>query len=677
MNKSQSHDILAKLLATENVTVIRENVSTASFDIKNRVLRLPRWKQLTVEVEEMLILHEVGHALYTTPEVYGQLYEDGRIHLKDYANVIEDVRIEKKMKDRYPGSRKTFNTGYTELNRKDFFGIKGKDLSEALLIDKINLYYKVGYNSGVPFSAEEYVFVQKADKCVTEEDVLNLAEEIFAFSKQEKQKQKQEQQEQNVPGPCDERGEDVDADGDPTGETVETDVSDEELAPKTMDNFDDKLQDLQDRDSRTYYFEPKFEAETESPIVGYKKVLEELTSRFAPESLAYCKTKATEFKSSSTSIVNYLVKEFEMRKSASAYKRTKISRLGQLDTRKLFAYKLKDDIFKQIATVQEGKKHGMIFLLDWSGSMGSYIDETVEQVINLAMFCRKINIPFQVFAFSDGYSHSRETTTKNADGLGNMQSFSLLEFFNDKMNTRDFNQMIEMLLNTPWRHPQYNLNGTPLNDSLLYMIDYIGKFIGENQVEKMTFITLTDGESNGLSHYNYADRPFYGIKNGRTYVQENGGSATVNAKSIMRDHVTRKEYAITDKPAEQTSLLLNMIRDRYGIRSVGFYILNQTLDNIRRFVKNNKPEVERSNDIYHLSVELQSKMRREKAVVLKDIPGRDEMYLLSSTAKIEDEDIDNVTQDMNAAQISKQLTRMFTSRKGSRVVLSSFIGMAA
>jgi len=682
MNNTQSHDILAKLLATENLTVIRENVSTASFDIKNRVLRLPRWKQLTSEVEEMLILHEVGHALYTTPEVYGKLYEDGRVHLKEYANVIEDVRIEKKMKDRYPGSRKSFNIGYTELNNKDFFGVKNKDFDDVLLIDRINLYYKVGYNANVSFNAEEYVFVQKADKCVTEEDVLDLAEEIFAYSKQQIQKKKEEDRiassnefEESEDGDYEKMsGNGNDSDDD------EEEVTDKELAPQTMDNFDDKLQDLQDRESRTYYFEPKFEAETESPIVEYKKVLKELSSRlaeFSPESLALYKKKANDFKSSSTNIVNYLVKEFEMRKSASAYKRTKISRLGQLDTRKLFAYKLKDDIFKQIATVQEGKKHGMIFLLDWSGSMSRYINETLEQVINLAMFCRKINIPFQVFAFSDGYSNSRELTTKNTNGIGDMRGFSLFEFFNDKMNTREFNQMIELLLNHPYAHREYSLNGTPLNDSLLYMIDYIGKFIGKNQVEKMTFITLTDGESNNLSFYNYGNRPFFGIKNGRTYVIENGAHVTVNAKSIMRDNVTRKEYVITDKAPEQTSVLLNIIRDRYNIHCVGFYILHPRLDDIRRFVKSNMPELNRSHEIYSTTIDLQSRMRKDKSVIIKTISGRDELYLLASNNKIEDEDIDNVTQDMNATQISRQLTKMFTSRKGSRVVLSSFIGMAA
>ena len=37
---------LAKLLATENITIQHNKVSTASFDVKNRVLTLPIFKQL-------------------------------------------------------------------------------------------------------------------------------------------------------------------------------------------------------------------------------------------------------------------------------------------------------------------------------------------------------------------------------------------------------------------------------------------------------------------------------------------------------------------------------------------------------------------------------------------------------------------------------------------------------
>ena len=150
----------------------------------------------------------------------------------------------------------------------------------------------------------------------------------------------------------------------------------EELQPETNSSLEKNLEKHQDKESRTYYYDAVFERNVKSDrIVSYKDIMAQLSERYAEIGKDYIKQNAYTFKIESTNIINYLVKEFEMRKSASAYKRTKISKLGQLDTRKLFAYKLKDDIFKQIATVQQGKNHGMIFLLDWSGSMNTYMYE--------------------------------------------------------------------------------------------------------------------------------------------------------------------------------------------------------------------------------------------------------------------------------------------------------------
>lgn len=687
MKTNQSQDILAKLLATENVTVVRKNVATASFDIKNRILTLPQWKKLTTEIEEMLILHEVGHALYTTPERYGKIVYEEKKHLRGYTNIIEDVRIEKKMKERYPGSRKTFNAGYTQLNERDFFGVADRDLIDLLLIDKINLYYKAGYACGVTFTAEEYVFVQKADKCITEEDVIELAEEIYNFSKQKKLEEDEEGHEEKRRI---KRGRYGNGDDEPYDDyEMSDDISDDEyeepevdVEPETMDNFEKTLDTFQDRDSRTYYLDAEFEVVGDDPIISYKKVLDELYAKYEEDYLPVLKSRASTFKVESNNIVNYLVKEFEMRKSASAYKRTKISKLGQLDTRKLFAYRLKDDLFKQIATVQEGKKHGMIFLLDWSGSMMNYMHETVEQVVNLAMFCQKINIPYQVLAFTDGYQRNVTFPEKvvSTTGVDNMNNFSLLELFSNKMNTREFNRMLEVMLDKPWyKRNNYGLNGTPLNHSLMYMIEYIGKFIHVNNVEKMNLIVLTDGESNTLHHYDYNCKNQSGIKTGPTYVTTDDGKlAKVNCTTFIRDKVTRKEYEFTDDASQQTITLLQLLKDRYNIRTTSFFVTGTNARGIERFLKHNiDEETLKPNRRFNEALDIQTKLRRDKAAVLKNVPARDEMYIILSTNKIEDEDLANVKSDMSASQISKQLTKMFTSRKTSRVVLNSFIGVVA
>ena len=153
MNK----DLLAKLLANENLTVLQEPVKTASFDVKNRVLRLPQWKDLSNDLLDLFIGHEVGHALYTTSAFWTDELKALK-HFQGYLNVLEDVRIEKLIKRKYPGLRKPFRLGYDELKEKDFFNLKSQDLNSLLLIDRINLFYKAGVKSGVKFTQKELEF---------------------------------------------------------------------------------------------------------------------------------------------------------------------------------------------------------------------------------------------------------------------------------------------------------------------------------------------------------------------------------------------------------------------------------------------------------------------------------------------------------------------------------------
>ena len=108
---------------------------------------------------------------------------------KDFVNVLEDARIEKMMKRTYPGLRKSFFEGYRELWDQDFFGVKDSDPSDLPLIDRINLYFKG--NPGMPFSDEEKVWVTRASNTNTFEEVVALAEELYAYAKA-KQEEKED-----------------------------------------------------------------------------------------------------------------------------------------------------------------------------------------------------------------------------------------------------------------------------------------------------------------------------------------------------------------------------------------------------------------------------------------------------------------------------------------------------
>ena len=98
---------LAKLLSTENLIIEHKNVDTASFDVKRRVLTLPQWKIDSNFVYDMLVAHEVGHALFT-PDRNFKLEEEYKDVPFDYVNVVEDARIERLMKQKVCRSQQRF-----------------------------------------------------------------------------------------------------------------------------------------------------------------------------------------------------------------------------------------------------------------------------------------------------------------------------------------------------------------------------------------------------------------------------------------------------------------------------------------------------------------------------------------------------------------------------------------
>ena len=189
------HDnsILAKLLAEEDLNVVHKQVSTASFNVESRELVLPMWKDMTKDVLNMLTLHEVGHALYTPLDGMEDASKSGVPHA--VINILEDVRIEKMVQSKYPGSVRTFVTGYGELHDKNFFKVADKDLSKMFLIDRINLHFKKSQN--VPFTDDEMIFVNRAYTTKTMSDVIELGLEIMNFMEQNEEHKKPQSNEQS------------------------------------------------------------------------------------------------------------------------------------------------------------------------------------------------------------------------------------------------------------------------------------------------------------------------------------------------------------------------------------------------------------------------------------------------------------------------------------------------
>ena len=544
-NTAEIKGNLARLLATENLVVEHRKVSTASFNVDTRVLTLPIWNASN-SVYDLLVGHEVGHALYTPNIDWSEVAQVP----KDYVNVVEDARIEKLMKRKYPGLSKTFFKGYQELDNEDFFSINDEELDNISFIDRINLHCKIGAFSAMPFSDEERVMVKKVEDCETFDDVIAVCREIYAHSQKEKHvdapvnpnsgaaqgtpeqidskesKQKSESPstdgEQSVQQTDSDEGEQVEenaaAGGSAGGDTAATQRA-----------FDENLQDLvQDA---PYYRDPVYveipKMNLDNIIVDQEVLQKHIDAHFDDachnrydDPVAYVANKYNEYKKSAQKEVNYLVKEFECKKAADSHARTTTARTGVLDTAKLHTYKYNEDLFKKVSVLPDGKNHGMIFILDWSGSMSNYLQDTIKQLLSLVWFCRKVNIPFEVYAFTyewnrrflDPDEHDYDPTAveekcvKEENKFVFHKRFSLLNMLSSRANTKNFDRQCLNLFRIGYFMNMYgvttpaglDLSGTPLNETIIALHEIIPTFKQMTGVQKINTVILTDGESNNI-----------------------------------------------------------------------------------------------------------------------------------------------------------------------------------
>lgn len=752
--QNQTLDLVAKLLANENINVVRAPVATAAFDIVGRTLILPQWKEMTPSIDQMLVAHEVSHALFTSTDYHDAL--DTRLRFKRakaFLNILEDVRIEKLMKRRYPGLRKVFTAGYKELNEMDFFQIRGRDLQSAHLMDRINLYFKVGYGI-VDFTPDEKVFVTRADNLETIEETIQLTEDIHNFLKQQEEKNRELVQQAQAEAQAEEEVEDIpDADdedtehsfndlvdndyddsedeeegpeqdanttgsddaegqseeqedegesesageeGEESDETSEGNIDSTEGAtseangemedgsdedgemdnegelPTTNSAFESRVSELADTSTEYDYW--KLDTVKYDPIVPFKEVTRIIDSSFegpvGPSRLADIQN----FKRDTQNNVDYMVKEFEMRKAATAYKRAQTAKVGSLNMNKVWAYKLNDDLFKRVTTVKQGKNHGMVFLLDWSGSMQNVIGDTIDQVINLAMFCQRAGIAYQVFAFTDRYITDSAAAYQRGPGYVSkldannqrlidvsVNNFALLELFSNKMNQSDFNAMVNNL-KSKRAERVFPLNGTPLNESLVFMYDYIGKFQKMNNVEKISFITLTDGQGAGLPCW--FDNIRYNSENKR-----------INVRSFIQDTFTKKNHEISRETAGQTTVLIELIKARYNCTVLGFYITKNSRRDLCDAMRAHYSKMDQM-EIWSTVERMKSEFRTNGYASLMNT-GRDELFIVPTTnTKVQYEQLE-VDSSASARSIASKFGKFMSTKKTSRILLNKFIGYVA
>jgi hypothetical protein len=805
MNKAQTtlrsaKSILARLMATENIMVQHKNVKTASFNTHTRVLTLPNWENMSEELYDLLHGHETGHAI-DTPDfgkevmykgtkmkfieaVIKQIDEKNPKGVHGFLNVVEDARIEKHQKNRYPGLRRSFVMGYAELMARDFFGIKknGRPLEQYPLIDRLNIHFKLGSASMVKFAKSEEKFVDMVANVQSWDDVVAAVKVIYEHSKQtsqtdrhmggdddeegeegeegegngEKKKLKvrkakpgeelgeateidpddydieyvdDEDADEGDEGQGDKKGDKSDADGEGDegdegkekgkskgkgkGKSDKGDKSDEEgddadgegegegkdgkdgnkesrknsgkrnLMPEhsttpqepprslTDDFWEMSRQQLAAKQGvENAYATLSKDFDPSLHIVDYTKVLKDLeswVSRYSAKADEVTKV----MRDTNKPVISYMVKEFEMRKAADLSRKAMVSNTGVLNMSRVHQYKYNEDLFRKNTNVPAGKNHGVMVFIDWSSSMYGNMAGTMEQLINLVMFCKRVNIPFDVYGFSTSYMGSgnqKQANKKIGDII--LSPFSLLNLISSRASSREYNQLFRTLClmhhyfqtcarssygrsASGIRLPDsYGLSSTPLNDAIICARYMVPKFQAENRVQIMNTIFLTDGESNG----------------GLAYATDFGQSqAGYNTPTTFVDERTRAMFNVRGNNEDDTTkVLLQMLKDTTGTNLIGFFLLDAAENYLTHAINKHMPKANVS----------EAKVKFEKNdFVISTEYSYDELYLIKGgdALNVKNANDYSIVGKENTSEMADEFTKSNVKKISSRRILNSFI----
>ena len=716
---------LAKLLATEDLVVEHKKVSTACFNVHTRVLTLPLWEKASNLVYDLLVGHEVGHALFTPDEDWTETIKVP----PQFVNVVEDARIEKLMKRKYAGLAKTFFNGYKELNEEDFFQIADDDISVFNLADRVNLYFKIGNFISLDFKPEEQEIVNLIGACESFADALIAADELYKYCKKEKEQEQKvadfdsHETQGNSQSPASDFIETNDSSSDQEGESdnssekeseesyggtaqgeetpVKSSDTQDDPEVRTADSLEDKIRNLVNQDGYESVYVEIPQVNLNTIIAKNSEVHKEINDSFAHQQKIHNEHAEEErytpvnlykdsdlefkkFKSYAQKEVNYLVKEFECRKAADQYARASTARTGVLDTTRLHTYKYNEDLFKKVSVIPDGKNHGLVFVLDWSGSMSDVMIDTCKQLFNLVWFCKKVSIPFEVYAFTNEWRRGewdyekerylaadREPHYQKKDGLLVVdETFSMMNVLTSKVSGKELeNQMLNI-----WRlaycfgrgyscsytySNRMSLSGTPLNEALIALHQILPKFQKENKLQKVQCIVLTDGEASQLVRHKEVQRkwdkePYIGTG----YIQP--------MDTFLRDRKLGATYRIKYAHHEFTDVLLRNLKDKFSSTNfIGIRVLEgrSVSHFIQLYYSHNDTEYQK----------IQSDWKKVKSFTITK-SGYDAYFGLSSTALSQDTEFE-VAEDATKSQIKTAFAKSLKTKKLNKKVLGEFISL--
>ena len=745
----ESQTVLAKLLAKENIQVAIGNYKTAFFDVKNRVLGLPTWNTDNKSVSDLLIGHEVGHALYTPEDAVTRFKEKFPNLPFDIGNIVEDVRIERLVRDTYPGLVLSFKNGYRHFIEQDFFKISGVDLSTLGFADRLNLQAKIGALVDVPLNEKETEIYKRCLAANTYDEVLEICADIAEMVKGEKPKTQQSHQSQDSEefeaGDDDEidptqgsnssnsdsrdREYDDDTDEATDGESgdseeeskqqnkqtdkntrstsspldngnVSSDTKDsstegghsavvQELQSKTLREVEKNLQDMQVVETTHVTCNPPCIKDMMSVIVPVEEIMDARRKDYYRYQTIMTSDRVVQdwvdFTASTKKHVSILVKEFERRKAAYQYSRATRSATGAIDVNRLHSYRFEDQIFKSVTRLADAKNHGMVFFIDYSGSMRDTIGRVIVQTLQLVAFCKAVGIPFEVYGFTSRYLSPKEPQCTLPGHNVDFSDTIIFQLLHSRMKKADYETACrEMKAQTVWRDAYgrgdlaFNsshevMNGTPLYETIIIAHEIVRRFRETHRVQKMNTIFLTDGDSGPTRFYKNEVGEEYEHVNPRPW----------NTTKVLPLYGKKVEMAFSSGK-NLYSTLMKSLKSTCDTTAIGFYVANYKSDyknNCITALRSRKDGMSWSDGVIEFNT-LQKTAKKEKCLAIQGGFGYDAYFVFDSKNNLDiNEDGEefvsdgfskDVTDNSSQNKIAKDFAKFNTEKRVSRVFLNKF-----
>jgi hypothetical protein len=768
-----SKAVLARLMATENISVEHvPSAQTAYFDTQSRRLVFPCWQNMDSNLYDMLAGHETAHALFTPAGA--QVLVDairkvdtrnGSNAAKTFLNIVEDARIERLMKARLPGLRRSFFTAYQGLMEHPLFKDMLTRVTEMRLIDRVNIHYKWGAWVKVPFTTEELPLVQRVAETKTFEDVIEVSRLLWEMQREQENSEPQPQEEQqsatgaegdeqgegesqpmqssstrdpkreqqvesekksasqqdnkdgksqantgsdsNSKAPRDSASSKGSKTGNGKGETVQQEIK-EPTAAET-DNFMRSISDEYRNETAPYYMPatmPRFD--TSIGVIPFRTKVLPILSKFNQNFGGAA--ALSQWESTSRRDVSLMQQEFLRRMSADAASRTSVSDTGVIDVNRLWSYKISDEIFLQNTTVRNGQSHGIVIFVDFSGSMSGIMPETIRQMLMLAAWCRRANIPCDVYGFSDGvgsgwtgidpktrqtrspWQHNASETNRamfgddmrlvhliSTKGLSErdwrMTAGGLLTVFS--RDGRDARSVYYTNGKTPegWTVDEYRhacrlfqLNSTPTMAATAAALDLIPEFKARNGVQIVHFVTLTDGDASDTFHV--AGKP---TGNLTPWGDEElsrpvaSGSLLYNSGYDLRDPVTGRQFRTNNNRGLKP--LVQMLQTRVeGLSAVGISIGSRR--DFKGMMRNSGLTTEQQNNCWEQS-------KRDGFLQAPGAKGYSVWFGVPTPHVDESDYFDDVDWDSGKAALTKAFTKTLEQNGNNRLLCARLVDLMA